>query len=52
MSPEQLSRFGRSVRRELNGNLLPFWQNSVLDREHGEWFWQVDWAGRPDPAES
>jgi mannobiose 2-epimerase len=28
-----------------------FIEKYLVDREHGEWFWRIDPAGRPDPAE-
>jgi mannobiose 2-epimerase len=34
MSPEQLKRFDRSVRAELDGNLLPFWSVNAVDTMH------------------
>ncbi|MBN1359333.1 MAG: AGE family epimerase/isomerase [Sedimentisphaerales bacterium] len=35
MSPGQLESLGRSVRAELDGNLLPFWSSRVVDTSHG-----------------
>ena len=35
MLPEQLKSFGDSVRGELDGNLLPFWQEHAVDAAHG-----------------
>lgn len=28
-----------------------FIQNTIVDRDHGEWFWRVDPQGHPDPNE-
>ena len=32
-------------------NAWTFIEKYFIDRQHGEWFWRIDTAGRPDPAE-
>ena len=49
MSPEQLKRFDRSVRAELDGNLLPFWSVNVTDTVHDGFIGWMSKDGFVDP---
>ncbi len=49
MSPEQLKSFGYSVKRELDGNLLPFWLDNAIDTTHGGFIGWMSKDGVVDP---
>jgi mannobiose 2-epimerase len=49
MSPEQLDSFGQSVRRQLDGNLLPFWLTNAVDVTHGGFIARMAKDGTVDP---
>jgi cellobiose epimerase len=48
--PEELNRYSRLFENELINDILPFWMNHGIDREHHTFYGAANLTGNPDPA--
>jgi cellobiose epimerase len=47
--PSILQSFRQSVEQEVRGNILPFWMEHTVDREHGGFYGYISAVGELDP---
>lgn len=49
IDPAQIQNFRKSVENEARQNILPFWMDRTVDREHGGFYGSISAGGKLDP---